>query len=262
MRPGARFRAGAPRPAGHIFYLSPAVRPTDERKTRPHFLVNRCDPVADPHGMALLAHMTSKPTEHTEYDCPIHEIVDTVSLRLPDQQGSFVLGARLIPMVPDWLIVSSMSAVDEVRSVRRMVLQATGMGEGVAAAGSASVRGRLVRVLDARAEISYGCVVTGHAYSASRRYQVIIPIIDAHEGAEILEPTRWDVVPAPHPWWTALPFQRPMLDTAALISLSESWRRSGDRRGWLQPQIEVLDVSLDDATLSAVEGKLAERLGL
>lgn len=263
MRPGTRFGAGTTRPAGHIFYLSPAERPTDDRKTRPHFLVNRCDPVADPAGMATLAHMTTKAAEHTEYGCPAHEITGA-TLRMPDQQGSFVLGSRLLPMIPEWLVVSAMSAVDEARSVRRVVLQAVGIGEGMAAAGTASVRGRLVRVRDRRVGIRYGCVVTGHAYSASRRYQIIVPIIDAvidgPDGPEIQEPVRWDVVPRREPWWNALPFHSPMLDTAGLISLSEAWRRSSDPRRWLEPQIEVLHASIDPVTFADVEAAIAERL--
>jgi hypothetical protein len=263
MRPGAQFGAGATRPAGHIFYLTPAERPTDDRKTRPHFLVNRCDPIADPAGMATLAHMTTKPEEHTNYGCPTHEVTNA-TLHLPDQQGSFVLGSRLLPVPPEWLVVSAMSAVDEVRSVRRVVLQAVGIGEGVADAGTASVRGRLVRVPDQRVGIRYGCAVTDHAYSASRRYQVIVPIIDrlvnGSDGLEIQEPVRWDVVPRREPWWDVLPFRSPLLDTAGLISLSEAWRRSSDPRRWLMPQIEVLPTSIDPDTLAAVEAAISERL--
>ncbi|HEV3050962.1 MAG TPA: hypothetical protein VGX50_11655 [Longimicrobium sp.] len=225
--------------------------------------MNRCDPIADPAGMATLAHMTTKPEEHTAYGCPAHEITNT-TLRLPDQQGSFVLGSRLLPVPPEWLVVSAMSASGETRSVRRVVLHAVGIGEGVAAAGTASVRGRLVRVRDQSVGIRYGCVVTGHAYSASRRYQVIVPIIDrvvdASDGLEIQEPVRWDVVPRRESWWDALPFRSPMMDTAGLISLSEPWKRSRDRRRWLKPQIKVLPTSIDSVTLAAVETAISERL--
>jgi hypothetical protein len=265
MRPGTRFHAGAIRPAGHIFYIPGSERPTDDPKSRPHFLVNRCDVASDSSVVvATLAHMSTKATEHSEYGSPLHEIVGPNALTLPDQAGNYVIAARLFPRNPERLMVSAMSATDHVRSVRGAVLRAVGMGEGVAATGTASVRGRLARVGDRRVGIRYGCVVTGHAYSASRRYQVIVPIIDRvvhqHDGPQILEPNRWSVVPMRQPWWNALPLQSPMLDTAGLISLSEAWTQSRDWRRWLKPQIEVLPTSIDPGTLAAVEAKISERL--
>lgn len=264
MRPGARFAPGATRPAGHIFYLSPQERPTDDPKTRPHFLVNRCDLAADPSVMATMAHMTTRPTEDAAYGCPVHEIIDPAAVRQPGQRSIYVLGARLLPFVPEWLSESAMSAVQEVRSVRRAVLEAIGLGEGVASPTSRSVRGRLVRIHDARVGPRHGCVLTAHAYSASRRYQIIVPVVDrvvgGPEGSRLLKPTRWDVVSARHPWWHALPLDEPMLDTAGLISLSELWRKSSDPRHWLKPQIEIVDAFIDEGTLAAVEEKIAERL--
>ena len=264
MRPGTRFRSGATRPAGHIFYIPASERPTDDPKGRPHYLVNRCDPGADPFAVATLAHMSTKATEHTEYGSPVHEIETHGSLNKPNQAGSYVIAARLLPRNPERLVVSAMSAVNAVRSVRQSVLLAVGLGEGIATAGRSSVRGRLVRVLDPGVDARYGCVLTGHAYSASRRYQVIVPIMDrivaGIDGPEILEPTRWDVVPTREPWWDVLPLHSPMLDTAGLISLSEPWRQIRDRRKWLKPQIEILPVSIDDATLATVEARIVERL--
>jgi hypothetical protein len=175
----------------------------------------------------------------------------------PARTGGFVIAARLLASDPDRL-------VQDVRSVRRVVLEAIGLGEGVANAAGRSVRGRLARIHDARVGMRYGCVVTRHAYSASRRYQVIVPIFDrivhGPEGPRLLEPMRWDVVPVRQPWWSALPLEQPMLDTAGLISLSELWRKSSDPRSWLKPQIEIIDALIDAATLAAVEAKIAERL--
>jgi hypothetical protein len=262
MRPGARFALGTTRPAGHIFYIPPEQRPADDPKTRPHFLVNRCDPVADPSVMATLAHMSTKPTEHAEYGCPVHVITGAGTRN--GHTGSFVIAARLLARNPDRLAASAMSAVQEARSVRRVVLEATGLGEGVANATSRSVRGRLVRIHDPRVGMRHGFVLTAHAYSASRRYQIIVPIFDGivrgPEGPEVVERTRWDVVPARQPWWSALPLEEPVLDTAGLVSLSELWRKSSDPRRWLRPQIELIDAFIDDATLAAVEEKIAERL--
>jgi hypothetical protein len=264
MRPGARFQPGATRPAGHIFHIPAAERPTDETKTRPHFLVNRCDVASDPYGLATLAHMSTKATEHIEYGSPIHEIIDPAVLRKPDQDGNFVIASRLLPRDPERLTASGMSAVDEVRSVRRTVTLALGLGEGIAPPEEKSVRGRLVRILDERAGYPFGIVLTAHAYSAARRYQVIAPLlnaaVDGPDGPEMLETTRWDVELAPHPWWRTLALTRPMVDTAAVISLSEDWRHRSDRRRWLKRQIDVMQTSIDEATLAAVEARIAERL--
>lgn len=265
MRPGTRFLIGATRPAGHIFYIPASERPTDDPKNRPHFLVNRCEPGLDPLAVATLAHMSTKATEHAQYGSPFHQLVNPAGRTSPDQEGNYVIAARVLPRDPGSLVFSAMSAVDAVRPVRAAVLSAAGLGEGVAAPGKTSVRGRLVRVLDPDVHAEYGCVLTCHAYSASRRYQMIVPIIDRFvkgpDGPEILEPIRWDVVPARCPWWDALPFTMPMLDTAELTSLSEGWRRSSSNRGgWLKPQIELLDAVVDEATLAAVEAKIVERL--
>jgi hypothetical protein len=266
MKPGTRFGYGAVRPAGHIFYIPPSERPTDDRKNRPHFLVNRCDVASAPVAVATLAHMSTKPTEHTQYGSPVHEIVDPTALTRPDQAGNYVIAARLLARDPHQLTRSARSAVGDVRSVRQAVLTALGVGKGLAATGARSVRGRLVRVRDPRAGSRYGCVLTDHAYSSTRRYQIIVPIIDrvvdGPEGPELLELMPWDVAPPRHPWWDALPFESPILDTAWLNSLSERWQRGRDSRWWLDPQIEVLGASIDDATLAAVETRIVERLTL
>lgn len=264
MKPGTRFQAGAVRPAGHIFIIPAAERLTDDVKNRPHFLANRCDPWKDPNGLATLAHMSTKNTESVQYGCPSHEIIDRTSLERADQDGSFVVAARLIPQLPDRLRVSRFSAVDEVRSVRAAILRAIAPGEGTAEPGS--VRGRLVRVLDRQADFPFGVLITEARYSAKRRYQIVVPIIDrvadGDAGPELLEPTRWDVIPAPQAWVKKLPVAQPMLDTAALISLTERWQRSRDRRMWLKKQIQVLDEAVDAATLTAIQARIGERLRL
>lgn len=263
MKPGSRFPAGATRPAGHIFSIPACERPTDEHKTRPYFLVNRCDVAADPLELATLAHMTTKATEHLHFGSDFHEITSSTS-KQPGRDGQFVIATRLLPRDPRLLTASAMSAVDEVRSVRTAVLAALGLGEGMAAPGTPSVRGRLVRVRDERAGIRHGFVLTSHAYSAKRRYQIIVPIIDRMVGGvggpELLEITRWDVQPGPRPWWKALPVIHPLVDTAGLVSLSERWQQGHDPRRWLTRQIDVLEPSIDPHTLAAVEERIRARL--
>ncbi len=124
MRPGTRFATGAIRPAGHIFYVPASERPGDDRKSRPHFLVHRCDPGSEPFSVATLAHMSTKVTEHTAYGSPLHQVPNTAARKRPDQAGNFVIAARVLPRDPERLRYSAMSAVDAMRSVREAVLSA------------------------------------------------------------------------------------------------------------------------------------------
>lgn len=132
MRPGITFSGADVRPAGHIFFIPPADRPGDDPKTRPHFLLNRFDPSADPYGLATLAHMSSKATELNEFACPGHEIMDPGATKGTARGGSFVVSARLLPREPEELTRSAYSATGEVNSVRRSVRQALGPEEGLA----------------------------------------------------------------------------------------------------------------------------------
>lgn len=109
-------------------------------------------------------------------------------------------------------------------------------------------------------------MVTAHGYSAQRRYQVVVPLIDriveADGGVERLDLTPWDVVPERKSWPAAVPLAEPLLETAALVSFSEEWRKGRDPRTWLRKQIEVMPVTIDPDTLSAVEKRIQERLQL
>lgn len=264
MKPGTRFPPGATRPAGHIFFIPPAERITDDTKSRPHFLVNRCDVAAEPLGLATLAHMSTKATEHVLYGSPIHELGGVSVREKPDHDGHFVIATRVLPRDPNRLQRSAMSAGDEAPAVRRAVLQALGLGDGLPAQTTDSVRGRLARIVDPRTGYPFGIVLTAHVYSARRRYQLIAPLLDGlvegPGGPEVLEPLPWDLAPAPHPWWQELGLSQPIVDCAAVISLSEEWRQSGDRRTWLKRQITIMDSAIDEATLLAIEERVAERL--
>lgn len=174
------------------------------------------------------------------------------------------MASRLIPRSVSRLTRSQLSATDSVRSVRSSVLQAVGVGEGVATLGSGSVRGSLVRVLDREAGFAYGVVITAHEYSRQRRFQIVVPIIDrvSEDGLEELELTRWDVLPERRAWFDHVPCAEPLLDTAGLVSLTEAWKKSRDPRKWLRKQIEVTEAVSDAPTLAAVESRIGERLRL
>jgi hypothetical protein len=264
MKPGTTFGGTEIRPAGHIFFIPGDERPGNDPKNRPHFLVNRCDPAADAYVLGTLAHMSTKATEIVEYGSPGHEIADTVHAKGIGRDGSFVITTRLLPRLAAELDRSRYSAVDEVRSVRRSILQALAIGERASRPSSGSVRGRLVRVLDERVGFGFGFVLTAHEYSAQRRYQIVVPLIDrvveGEDGLEEIELTRWDVAPERRSWSVDLPLVEPIIETAGLLSLSEDWRKSRDHRTWLHRQIEVTDIMIDAATLVEVEARIVERL--
>lgn len=266
MKPGSTFRGTEIRPAGHIFYVPPEERPGNDPKDRPHFLVNRCDPTPDPWVVGTLAHMSTKSTEMTEYGCAGHAIPALPYVKEAGRDGNFIISARLLPRLARDLSHSRFSATDEVRSVRRSVANALGIDEGLAPRGSGSVRGRLARILDNRADFDFGLVLTAHQYSAQRRFQIVVPIIDrvvdAGDGIEELEITPWDVLPDPQAWLTAVDLREPMIETVGLLSLTEEWRVGRDSRGWLGKQMEITSVSVDATTLAGVEAKILERFRL
>lgn len=140
------------------------------------------------------------------------------------------------------------------------------MGEGIGPAGSGSVRGRLVRVLDPRAGFEHGFILTTHEYSRRRRFQIVLPVLDrvveTNEGQEELEITPWDVLPDRRDWFDRVPCAEPLLETAGLISLTEEWREGRDPRTWLKQQIEVLDTTIDANTLAMVEARISARLAV
>lgn len=260
MNPGSAFSGSDTRPAGHIFLIPPDARPGDDPKTRPHFLVNRCDPREDPHGLGTLAHMSTKATEIVAYGSPGHRLASVQ----PASGDSVVVASRLLPQRLDVLVRSMYSAVGDVRSVRRSVLQAIGLGEGLAEPESGSVRGRLVRIVEPGLGFSFGFVLTSHRYSAQRRYQVVVPLLDrvvtGDDGPEELDVLAWDVLPERRAWFSGLHLAEPLLDTASLITLTEGWRESRNPYAWLRMQIEVTALTIDPVTLAAVEANIQERL--
>jgi len=257
MRPGRTFSSADTRPAGHVFFIPPAERLDDDLKNRPHFLVNRCDPAADPQALGTLVHMSTRATEADVFGCAAHTLRDG---------GSHAIATRLLPWPARALERSAYSATDEIRSVRAAVARALGIGTGIADRTNGSTRGRLARIIEPKADAAFGIVLTAHDYGSRRRYQVLIPIYDqviaSPSGVELLEPLPWDVVPRRHAWMDRLPFAKPLLATAAVLTLTEEWRGSRDSRTWLRKQIEVMDAVIDPETLGEMEAKIRERLQL
>ncbi|HEX6748639.1 MAG TPA: hypothetical protein VF092_15180 [Longimicrobium sp.] len=265
------FEQGDDRPAGHVFGLPPEARFGDDPKRRPHLLLHRCRPAE----LGTLAHMTTKLSEEIGYGAPAHEIAEcSRKLRYPGQQGCFVTPVRLLFQDASLLDRSDACYASSLHSVCAVTAKALGLRSGLGAPGSPSVRGHLAvlsREVKEAFEFGHGVVLTQHEYSAQRRWQLLVPILDLRDlipvGADpdSFTPEPWDVVPEPASWSTGLPrgWVRPVIDTARLITFSERWTRSRDRDRWLKGQIErILPASVDLVTLSRIEDALAARLCL
>jgi hypothetical protein len=267
------FRPEEARPAGHVFRVPSVVRHLrDNKPSRPFLLLTR----SSGQDLASLALMTTKRTEGG-YGAPLYEFADQrARLPLPGQERSYADLCSLIFRQADRLGTSERSHARHMDAVRASLRAALGVGEGIGpGTAGASIRGRLVRLtrgMDGLYEFRYGVVLTEHRYSAARRLQVLVPVVDVRtflseaETVADFDPEPGDVLPPRNQAWvTQLPsaWERPVIDTVRLSSFSERWEASQRRETWLEEQIEyVFPVAVDAATLAEIESALSTRLGL
>jgi len=267
------FETNDTRPAGHVFTLPTGRLHFGDRKpTRPFLLLTRCGG----DDLGNLALMTSKRTEQL-YGATLVELADQRGkLNLPDQESSFVNLSSLSFFPAGELRRSESSCARHLPVVRAALSEALGIGTGVGdGREGGSLRGFVVRLADdiaADFEFRYGIVVTGHRYSAVRRLQIVVPLVDAAdflspgESRDDFRPLPGDVLPTASPTWTQqLPARwlAPVIDTARLVSFSHRWTASPRPETWLDPQIDlVYPVPVDIETLGAVERALTSLLDL
>lgn len=267
------FRPGEVRPAGYVFPIPAKARHlADNKPSRPFFLLTRC---SEPE-LGTLALMTTKSTEGV-YGARLHEFRGQAGRqRLPGQERSYADLASLIFRGADRLEQSDHVLARYVGDVRAGLKAALGFGQGTGpGTAGTSIRGHLVRLSRRIAELyefEYGVVLTEHAYSAARRLQVLVPVIDVRSflvGGETVAdfvPEPGDVIPPPgRGWLRQLPISWPLpvIDTVRLASFSERWEESARRETWLQGQIEhVFPVPVDPVTLERIEAALMARLEL
>ncbi|HST63322.1 MAG TPA: hypothetical protein VLK84_31720 [Longimicrobium sp.] len=273
-----KFKPSETRPAGHVFYVPKEARLAEDTKDRRHLLLHDCtgDGSAGAVTLATMVHLTTKETERTAHRAPFYRL-RTATLQPPDPgaTGSFVNAPRLIFRAAHKLIDSvGEASPEDMEGTRRAVADALGIGSQPRGEGpSGSVRGRIARVAGALQKdtgFSFGVIVTNHAYSSERRFQAIVPMIDLRmllrddetPSDFILEET--DVRPGDRPWRAALPksWAEPLIDTVRLVTMTEEWRKAASQNAWLPRQTTILDASVDDQTLHAIEVALARRLGL
>lgn len=267
------FRPGDTRPAGYVFPVPSKSRHLrDNKPSRPFLLLTRSGGL----DLAALALMTTKSTE-SSYGATLYEFADRRGKQsLPGQERSFVDLSSLIFRRADRLEVSEQIHIRHMDSVRAKLNVALGMGAGTGPGrAGTSIRGHLVRLSWRIAdlyEFRFGVVLTEHEYSAARRLQVLVPVVDVETfliGGETVDdfaPEPGDVIPpSSAPWISQLPpsWTLPVVDTVRLASFSERWQASPRRETWLEGQIEhVFPIAVDPRTLAMIESAVTSRLEL
>ena len=268
-------RRGATRPAGYTFHVPAADwLGADRKSARPYFLVERVEDPSELEVMGTLALMTSKDTEGRQHGALLHEIVPMRrKLPLRDQASSYVNTCWVLFRASLRLRTYDRVHTREVPGVKAMLSEAL-YGTDETAAEAGSIRGRLVHLTEEVAKrfaFEYGIVLTVHSYSAKRRWQTIVPVVDVSSYLQpggtlsdfVQEDT--DVLPdASCAWCRQLPAGwTPVIDTVLLSTFSERWMLSRDPKSWLDEQIDrVFPVPVDPHTMGRIECALAKRLGL
>lgn len=268
-----KLKPGQTRTAGQVFYVPKEARLAEDTKNRRHLLLHDATDDGTAAVLATLVHLTTQDPEHRAHKAPFYRLT-TQALQPPDPtaKGSFVNGPRLVFRDVRRLVDSIGEASrEDMEGVRRAVANALGMTRQPVHPGS--VRGRIAQVtgtLQKDTGFAFGVVLTNHTYSAERRFQAIVPIIDLQlllrdgETPADFVPDETDVLPGNRPWCAKLPksWTEPLIDTARLVTLTEAWKQGRNKNAWLPKQITILDQSVDDETLREIESVLAGRLGL
>lgn len=261
------------RPAGYVFNVPAEVRHLgDDKPSRPFLLLVRCAD-DDP---ATLALMTTKATE-AQYGAVLFEFTEERGKqRLPGQERSYANLSSLFVLPADELVAAENNLARYLAPLRAELKTALGIGSGRSPDGTAgSIRGYVVRLAEHIAHefgFEYGVVVSGHQYSAARRLQSVVPVVDAAEfleAGEAVEDFRREDTDVPPPagaaWLRQLPteWELPVIDTALITSFSEGWKRSPRPETWLDEQIvRVFPTAVDADTLENIEASLSARLSL
>jgi hypothetical protein len=268
-----KFKPGQTRTAGHVFYVPKEARLAEDTKNRRHLLLHDASDEGTAAVLATLVHLTTKDTEHRAHHAPFYRLTAPALQRSdPKAQGSYVNAPRLVFRDVRKLIDAVGEASnDDMEGARRAVADALGITRQPP--HPESVRGRIAQVagtLQKDTGFAFGVVLTNPAYSAERRFQAMVPIIDLQvllredEIRGDFVPDDTDVLPGNRAWCARLPksWTEPLIDTVRLVTLTEEWKQSRNKNAWLPKQITILDQSVDDETLHEIESRLAQRLGL
>jgi hypothetical protein len=191
---------------GEVYFLPPEERDDGDPETRRHVLLRPCN---DSSEIATFAFASTSATE-ASFGAPHHIVVPGTG----GYNGSgftrptYVYGSRLVAAAPNDLLNQAGRLVDDMLPLRAAVKAGLGIGTGTArGAGPAlgSLRGAVVELapsVSAETDFRYGIIVSEPQYSMEKRYQNIVPVLDA--GAFELGAEDWEIAAANAPWLATL----------------------------------------------------------
>jgi len=169
---------------GEVWLLPPEARAEGDFKWRRHVLLTACSEQGD---IGIFAYASTSAVEPAFGGASI--LVDPYANAYRHTGFSaptYVMPCRLVPAASEDMQRMAGRIIDEMPAIRNELRRALGLGTGTRAAGAASgsLRGCVVELGDALAaesEFRLGVLVTEGGYSLARRYQLLIPLLDAAE---------------------------------------------------------------------------------
>lgn len=160
---------------GEVWFLPPESRVGGDIKWRRHVLLLSCE---DDEDVATLAYASTSDVEAVFGGSSV--LVDpTRSPRCGFSAPTYVAPCRLVVAASEDLERLAGRLSRDMAALRRALRRALGIGRG-----QESLRGRIVELgeeLTAKAGFRVGVIVTEPAYSLARRFQLIVPLLDAAE---------------------------------------------------------------------------------
>jgi hypothetical protein len=233
---------------GEVWYLPPEERVEGDFKWRRHVLLTPCEEQGD---LGIFAYATTAAIEAKFGGAgflidPYANTYRHTGFSVP----TYVMPCRLIPVISEDMQRMVGRIIDEMPAIKNELRRALGLGTGTRSTGAASgsLRGCVVELGDALAVesgVRFGVIVTEAGYSFARRYQLIVPILDATEYDA--QPT--DVVVTGTPWTAEL---RPRMGEVILAA------------GLIQTAFHPLDIArvspvvVDEATIAQIDRTLVQ----
>jgi hypothetical protein len=238
--------------AGEVYVLPPDEAEDGDEKYRRHVLLNDCGDGDD--AICTFAYASTQYTEAL-YGAANHLVnpVQGAYQKTGFVRPTYVYPSRLIVCEGDHVTEGGRTGrlIDDFVQVREQLRYALGIGTGTGeGSGPAygSYRGMIAVPTPAVREScgwDWGVVVTEGLYSKQRRFQTVVPLVDA----------QWQelqgVVAIDKPWLTNLGLH----DALAFVPLVASFFESGELA-------EILPLTIDEGTMEEIDFALKLRFAL
>ena len=179
---------------GEVWLLAPECRVEGDIKWRRHVLLVPCE---DEDDIGTLAYASTSNIESAFGGASV--LVDPgASPRCGFSARTYVMPCRLVSVASEDMDRKTGRLSHEMVPLRRMLRSALGIG-----CGRGRLRGCIAELgeeLAAEAGFGMGMIITEPGYSLARRYQLILPLLDATEYAA----KPGDVVVSGQPWLAEL----------------------------------------------------------